>query len=653
MNTTVGKLLINEALPPDLRNYDAQWDKKTVHNLFTELAHKHPEQYSDVNWKLNQVAADAATTTGGQASLSLADLRPSAAMITARKELGARVEAVSNGGKPQEQKDAEITQLLADSVDRLAHLNYEEGLKNNSALAFQVLSGSRGNKLQLAALSSGDVIVSDHHEHPIPVPMLSGYAEGLAPAEYWAQSYGARRGYVDTKAATPEAGYLSKQINDAAHRLVVTEHDCGTDTGIPVDASDPDNEGSVLARPSGNLKAGTVLSPANLRGLKGKIVVHSPVTCTAPRGVCQLCAGIRESGAFPEIGSAVGISAAQAVTEPLTQAKIGSKHKGGLVGGGAAASASGFDAFKSLVEVPEEFPGSAAVAETDGHVEAIRPAPQGGSYVVVGGQDHWVPPGADLTHKVGDVVEAGDTLSAGLANPAAIVKHKGVGEGRFSFIGQLRTALGEAGTIVHRRNLELISRALINHVRVTDLDGPEDTVPNDVVEYDSVARNYRPRAGSVKVAPNQAFGLYLERPALHYSIGTRVTPNVAKTLAEAGVGEVEAHKETPSFQPEMVRALESLGHAADWMVRLGGYNLKKNTLEAVRRGRSSSASESTSFIPSLARGVGFGNFGRRFTAPAEGKPHELPATRTPVGLPGNLPRSPAGPGQTGLGDEAA
>ena len=55
----------------------------------------------------------------------------------------------------------------------------------------------------------------------------------------------------------------------------------------------------------------------------------------------------------------------------------------------------------------------------------------------------------------------------------------------------------------------------------------------------------------------------------------------------------------------MVRAMETIAYAPDWMVRLGGFHLKKNLLESVHRGLPGTE-HGVSFIPSLARGVEFG-----------------------------------------------
>jgi hypothetical protein len=168
-----------------------------------------------------------------------------------------------------------------------------------------------------------------------------------------------------------------------------------------------------------------------------------------------------------------------------------------------------------------------------------------------------------------------------------------------------RDTLKASKIAASRRNIELLARGVINHARITDEDGPPDTLPDDVVEFDTITRGYTPRAGFRRMAPKQSIGRYLEEPILQYSIGTKVTPRVAAALSKRGYKRVNVHKEEPSFAPEMVRAMETLGHSEDWMVRLGGFHLKKNLLESVHRGRGATET-GPSYIPALARGVEFG-----------------------------------------------
>jgi hypothetical protein len=90
----------------------------------------------------------------------------------------------------------------------------------------------------------------------------------------------------------------------------------------------------------------------------------------------------------------------------------------------------------------------------------------------------------------------------------------------------------------------------------------------------------------------------MEKPALHYTIGTRVTPRVAKTLDAEGIKEITVHADPPPFVPHVSRILDIPGEDPDWRVRLSGFNLKRTFVDAASHG-SFSPNDSTSYIPSL------------------------------------------------------
>ena len=65
LKTTLGQLLINESLPPDLRDYHRVLDKKGIRGLLQQIADTHPEQYRTVAHDISDVGRDAAFSTGG------------------------------------------------------------------------------------------------------------------------------------------------------------------------------------------------------------------------------------------------------------------------------------------------------------------------------------------------------------------------------------------------------------------------------------------------------------------------------------------------------------------------------------------------------------------------------------------------------------
>lgn len=63
--TTVGRILINRALPPDLRDDTRVLDAGGIKKLFQEIAEKHPEKYKDISHELTKVGGDVAFGAGG------------------------------------------------------------------------------------------------------------------------------------------------------------------------------------------------------------------------------------------------------------------------------------------------------------------------------------------------------------------------------------------------------------------------------------------------------------------------------------------------------------------------------------------------------------------------------------------------------------
>jgi hypothetical protein len=610
--TTVGQLLINQALPEDMRDYQRVIDKKGLNSLLRQLAEKHPERYREVSKRLSDIGRHAATDFGGF-SFGLDSLQKSEVGKRYKKEIWGRVKRILDNDDltPAQRREMVIRATGRDQQKQIDEI-YAEAVKNKNPIAMQVLSGSRGNPMNLASLLGSDLLYTDHRDETLPLPVLSSYSEGLKPVEYWAATYGARRGTLATKFAVRDAGFLSKQLNQVTHRLAVVDEDDpngSPDRGLPVDTDDVDNEGSLLARDAGPYKRNTVLTPKILKHLRqtgnDRILVRSPLVGGSPDGgIYARDVGVREKGTLPGRGELVGLTAAQALSEPLSQGQLSAKHSGGVAGQEKAVG--GFAAINQLIQTPQRFKGGAAHSLHDGQVSAIEPAPAGGHFVWVDDKKHYVPSSVSPTVKKGDSVEAGDVLSDGFPNPSIVVEHKGVGEGKRYFVGAFAKAMRDAGMKVHRRNVELLARGLINHVTLTDEFG--DHVPDDVVPYSTMEHLYEPREGHELVEPRRAAGKYLERPVLHYSIGTKVRPSVLKDLSHFGINEVAVHAEPPPFKATMIRGMTSLQHDPDWMTRMYGSGLKSSLSDATHHGAISDE-EGTSFVPGLARAVDFGRIG--------------------------------------------
>ena len=604
--TTVGQLLINSAIPEEHRDYSRTWDKNSMREFLTDMTKKvTPDQYKDMVQQLTLIGLQSARQSA-YSSFSLESLKPTKAKREITDIIRKEVRDIVRTIKDPEQRDEAIIEATLKHQKGLVDRVYQEALTSENPFAMQVFAGARGNKNQLSSMIGTDLLYSDSKGRAVPIPLLNSYSEGVDPVEYWAGSYGARSGAIDVKLAVGDAGYFAKRLTAAAHRLVATDEDIADGQGMIVDVTDPDNMGSVLARDEGPFKRGTYLDSSNLKALyahgRKNIMVYSPIAAvSALGGLPRLAAGIREHNKLSEIGMNVGITAAQAIAEPVSQGMLNSKHGGGVSRGKAKRTVTGFDYLNQLVEVPRSFTDGAPVSKLDGIVGKIEAAAQGGNYVYVDGEKYYVPGEQAVTVKPGQSLEAGDALSDGIINPRDIAELKGIGEARKQFVTQFKSALVENGLPVHRRNVEVMARGLVNQVELTESDVLPGTYPEDLVSYDYLASRYEPRVGAVTGAAKGYLNHYLEKPILHYSIGTRITPSVVKHLTDNGFNDVVAHKNPPPFKPTMTRAMMSLVGDRDWMVQLGGFNLKQTFLDNVQRG-SNSTIHGTSWIPALATG---------------------------------------------------
>ena len=96
-----------------------------------------------------------------------------------------------------------------------------------------------------------------------------------------------------------------------------------------------------------------------------EVKVRSALTCELTHGICSKCYGIDMArGTMVEMGSAVGIVAAQSIGEPGTQLTLRTFHTGGVAAGGDITT--GLPRVEELFEARKMPKGEAVVAEIKG-----------------------------------------------------------------------------------------------------------------------------------------------------------------------------------------------------------------------------------------------------------------------------------------------
>ncbi len=96
-----------------------------------------------------------------------------------------------------------------------------------------------------------------------------------------------------------------------------------------------------------------------------EVKVRSAFTCELIHGICAKCYGLDLGrGTMVEMGSAVGIVAAQSIGEPGTQLTLRTFHTGGVAAGGDITT--GLPRVEEIFEARKQPKGEAVISEING-----------------------------------------------------------------------------------------------------------------------------------------------------------------------------------------------------------------------------------------------------------------------------------------------
>lgn len=280
------------------------------------------------------------------------------------------------------------------------------------------------------------------------------------------------------------------------------------------------------------------------------------------------------------------------------------KHTAGMASG--KKSYSGLPTIIQFTQSPESFKDRGAVSELAGKVTDVSEAPQGGMFVTVEDKKHYVLPGHEVYVKPGDTVEAGDQLAEGLVDPEDIVRLKGLGDGKLYYAERLNQMLADSGAGTDKRNTEVLARGAIRHIKITNPDGMGSYLPDDLVDYNAVQKTFKAPDTAKELNPKAAVGKYLQKPYLHYTVGTKVTPTVAKKLAKNSYNSLLVDDAAPGFEPYMVRLRTASHTNPDWMASLATSSIAKQLNDSATRGDDTNIESNPDYRPRLAVGENFG-----------------------------------------------
>ena len=358
LKTTVGRAILNDALPKDMPYVNGLLKKKGIGqlvnycylNLGLEITVKMLDRIKELGF---QFATRSGLSVGLDDMVIPATKYP--VVSDAEKQAIAVQQQYLDGAITNGERNNKVISIWSSVTEKVADEMFDNMKKADKAGAMNPIyimadSGARGSKQQIRQLSGMRGLMAKPSGEIIETPITANFREGLTVLEYFISTHGARKGLADTALKTADSGYLTRRLVDVAQDVIVSEHDCGTQEGIYVgpiiesgEIIEPlrdriigrvtleklkDFEGNVITDVNQEINE-DMASAIQAAGIE-RVKIRSVLTCESRRGICVLCYGRNlGSGRLVELGEACGVVAAQSIGEPGTQLTMRTFHIGG------------------------------------------------------------------------------------------------------------------------------------------------------------------------------------------------------------------------------------------------------------------------------------------------------------------------------------
>lgn len=498
--TTAGRIRFNrECLPADYPYINYKMVKSDMSKLVNDCCDRYPlAQVGPILDNIKYAGFHAATGAGLTVSVwdaVIPDDKPEMLEKT-QAEVDNINDNYEDGLLSEAERHAEVISAWTACTEELGS-KMLEGFEEDNPIYMMADSGARGSKTQLRQLAGMRGLMADMSGDTIDLPIKANFREGLQPLEYFISTYGARKGLVDTASHTSDSGYLTRRLVDVAQDVIVREEECGTDEGVTYNlvrvGTDELNtdligrcalndivspEGEVLIERDGYIESAADIQRLVDAGLT-KVELRALLTCKSKYGVCQKCYGWDLSTRRPvNIGTSVGIIAAQSIGEPGTQLTMRTIHSGGVAGAdditqGLPTVARMFDVVgnvneKILGREAELAPVSGLLSITPETTEYLVRIldPEDSSRIL---SEKRIPVSVRFMPGVEDGVEvrAGDQLTRGFVNFRKLRSLTDIESTMHTFVASVKDVYTSQGVDLDDKHIEVIARQMLRRVQVT------------------------------------------------------------------------------------------------------------------------------------------------------------------------------------------
>ena len=242
VETTAGRLIFNNALFPELWQYEKRedgtyslgkvMDKKTVGKLvdqcFQLFGNEKTAELLDRIKSLGYSFARRAGMTVAIADIKVPEVK-TGLLDTAEQEVEKVSRLYRRGLITEEERYRKTIQLWTQATEDVTDAMMDNMARDKDGfnpVYMMAISGARGNKQQIRQLAGMRGLMADPSGRIIDLPIKANFKEGLTVLDYFTSSHGARKGLADTALRTADSGYLTRRLVDVSQDVIVREDDC-------------------------------------------------------------------------------------------------------------------------------------------------------------------------------------------------------------------------------------------------------------------------------------------------------------------------------------------------------------------------------------------------------------------------------------------
>ena len=510
IETSIGRMIFNDVLPDDYPYLNYEMNKSEIGRLVEDVCNRYSlSEVPPILDGLKHAGFHYATKSGLTVSVYDATVPPAKTDILAAadEKVSAIDEDYEMGLMSDDERHRQVVEVWNEANEEVGQA-MADNFDHYNPIYMMAFSGARGNIKQIRQLAGMRGLMSDPKGELIDTPIRANFREGLSVLEYFISTHGARKGLADTALRTADSGYLTRRLVDVAQDVIIREIDCGTTDGVPYpllnEKGDLDEnligrclledakgaDGTVILAADNYISSMDELAAMRDAGIE-EVIIRTIMTCHAEHGVCQKCYGWDLATSRPvNIGTAVGIIAAQSIGEPGTQLTMRTFHSGGVAGE---------DITHGLPRVQELFEarkpkGQAVLAEIAGTLQIAGDKSQ--KILTIHDQDgnyreYAVSPRTQMLPGVEDgcEVSVGQQLTRGSVNPHDLLRLTDPNTTLRYIVGQVQGVYVSQGVDINDKHIEVIARQMLRKVAVLD-SGDSDFLPGRQVnrfEFENVA----------------------------------------------------------------------------------------------------------------------------------------------------------------------